>query len=94
VTANPENATQWNIASGTIPAMPAVAESAAIAEAMPWVPKALSILPYGEYLGSMPDRDLVVYEIIYPHILNVLQGVETIDQALEAIDAEANSTFE
>jgi multiple sugar transport system substrate-binding protein len=94
VTANPENATQWNIASGTIPAMPEVAESAAIAEAMPWVPKALSILPYGEYLGSMPDRDLVVYEIIYPHILNVLQGVETIDQALEAIDAEANSTFE
>ena len=58
------------------------------------MPKALSILPYGEYLGNMPDRDLVVYEIIYPHILNVLQGVETIDQALEAIDTEANSTFE
>jgi multiple sugar transport system substrate-binding protein len=94
VTANPDNASQWNIASGTIPAMPAVAESAAIAEAMPWVPKALTILPYGEYLGNMPDRDLVVYEIIYPHILNVLQGVETIDQALEAIDTEANSTFE
>lgn len=94
VTANPDNASQWNIASGTIPAMPAVAESAAIAEAMPWVPKALEILPFGEYLGSMPDRDLVIYEIIYPHILNVLQGVETIDQALEAIEAEANSTFE
>ena len=94
VTTIPENATQFNIASGTIPAMPAVAESTEIAEAMPWIPKAVSILPYGEYLGSMPDRDLVVYEIIYPHILNVLQGVETIDQALEAIDNEANSTFE
>lgn len=94
VTAVPENAAQFNIASGTIPAMPEVAESAEIAAAMPWVPKALAILPYGEYLGNMPDRDLVVYEIIYPHILNVLQGVETIDQALEAIDAEANSTFE
>lgn len=94
VTAVPENATQFNIASGTIPAMPEVAESAEIAEAMPWVSKALEILPYGEYLGNMPDRDLVVYEIIYPHILNVLQGVETVDQALQAIDAEANSTFE
>jgi multiple sugar transport system substrate-binding protein len=94
ITADPVNATQWNIASGTIPAMPAVAESTEIAAAMPWVPKALAILPYGEYLGNMPDRDLVMYEIIYPHILNVLQGVETIDQALEAIDAEANSTFE
>ncbi|MBN2388329.1 MAG: extracellular solute-binding protein [Anaerolineales bacterium] len=92
-TASVDNAAQWNIASGTIPAMPAVAESAEIAEAMPWIPKALDILPYGQYLGNMPDRDLVVYEIIYPHILNVLQGVETIDQALETIDAEANSTF-
>jgi multiple sugar transport system substrate-binding protein len=94
ITADPANAKQWNIASGTIPAMPAVAESAEIAEAMPWVPKALDILPFGQYLGNMPDRDLVMYEIIYPHILNVLQGVETIDQALEAIDTEANSTFE
>jgi hypothetical protein len=34
-----------------------------------------------------------MYEIIYPHILNALQGVETVDQALEAIDTEANSTF-
>src|SRR4030042_562348 len=94
VTANPANATQWNIASGTIPAMPAVAESAEIASAMPWVPKALDILPFGQYMGNMPDRDLVMYEIISPHILNVLQGVETIDQALEAINTEANSTFE
>jgi multiple sugar transport system substrate-binding protein len=94
ITADPANAMQWNITSGTIPAMPAVAESAEIAAAMPWVPKALDILPFGEYLGNMPDRDLVMYEIIYPHILNVLQGVETVDQALEAIDTEANSTFE
>ncbi len=94
VTADAANARQWNIASGTIPAMPAVAESAEIASVMPWVPKALDLLPFGQYLGNMPDRDLVVYEIIYPHILNALQGVETVDQALQAIDTEANSTFE
>jgi multiple sugar transport system substrate-binding protein len=94
VTANPDNAKQWNIASGTIPALPAVAESAEVAEAMPWVPKALGLLPFGAYLGNMPDRDLVMYEIIYPHVLNALQGVETVDQAIEAIDAEANSTFQ
>ena len=94
VTTDPANATQWNIASGTIPALPAVAESAEVAAAMPWIPKALDSLPFGQYMGNMPDRDLVMYEIIYPHILNVLQGVETVDQALEAIDTEANSTFE
>ena len=93
VTADAANATQWNIASGTIPAMTAVAQSAEIASVMPWVPKALDLLPFGQYLGNMPDRDLVVYEIIFPHILNVLQGVETVDQALQAIDTEANSTF-
>ena len=52
-----------------------------------------SLIEDGEYLGNMPDRDLIVYEIIYPHLLRVLQGVEKIDEALEAIDAEANGTF-
>lgn len=94
VTADVQNATQWNIASGTIPAMPAVAESSEIAAAEPWVAKMLPMLPYGQYLGNMPDRDRVMYEIIYPHILNALQGVETVDQAIEAIDVEANSTFQ
>ena len=94
ITTNPTIATKWNIASGTIPAMPAVAESPEIANAMPWIPRALQILPYGQYLGNMPDRDLTLYEILYPHILNVLQGVEEIDAALEAIDMEANSTFQ
>jgi len=94
VTADVKNATQWNITSGTIPAMPAVAESPEIAAAEPWVAKMLPMLPYGQYLGNMPDRDRVMYEIIYPHILNALQGVETVDQAIEAIDVEANSTFQ
>jgi multiple sugar transport system substrate-binding protein len=93
VTADAASATQWNIASGTIPAIPVVAEAAEIASAMPWVPKALTTLPFGQYLGNMPDRDLVVYEIIYPHLLNAMQGVETVDQALKAMETEANSTF-
>ena len=93
VTANADNALQWNIASGTIPAMPAVAKSDQVATEMPWVAKALEILPYGEYLGNMPDRDLVIYEIVYPHILNALQGLETVDEALQMMDDEANATF-
>jgi multiple sugar transport system substrate-binding protein len=91
---NIDSALQWNLTSGTIPASPEVAQSPKIAETMPWVAKALDILPYGRYLGSMPDRDLVVYEIIYPHILLALQEVETVDEALEKIDDEANATFQ
>jgi multiple sugar transport system substrate-binding protein len=89
----PANALKFNIASGTIPAMPAVAKAPEIAAQMPWVTKAMDILPNGEYLGNMPDRDLVMYEIIYPRILEALQGVKTVDETLQAIDTEANSTF-
>lgn len=93
VTADAHNALAWNLASGTIPAMPQVAQLPDIAKAMPWVAKALDILPYGRYLGAMPDRDLIIYDIVYPHILNALQGVETVDDALKAMDDEANATF-
>ncbi len=89
-----KNAEGWNIASGTIPALQEVAKSTVIAEKMPWVAEALGTLPYGEYLGNMPDRDLVIYEIIYPHLLGALQGTETVDEALQAIDTQANSTFQ
>lgn len=92
--AEPVNALQWNITSSTIPAIPENAESAQLATALPWISEELGQLPYGRYMGAMPDRDLVLYEVIYPHILNVLQGVEMVDQALETIDAEANATFQ
>jgi multiple sugar transport system substrate-binding protein len=93
VTTVNKNAEDFNIASGTIPALIEVSKSATIAEKMPWVAEALDTLPYGEYLGNMPDRDLVIYDIIYPHLLNALQGVESVDEALQAIDSESNSTF-
>lgn len=93
VTTDTKNALAWNLASGTIPAIPEVAKSSEIATQEPWVAKALDILPFGQYLGNMPDRDLVMYEIIYPRILEALQGVTSIDEALATIDTEANSTF-
>ena len=93
VTTDAKNALAWNLASGTIPAIPAVAKSSEIATQEPWVAKALDILPYGEYLGNMPDRDLVMYEIIYPRILEAMQGVSSVNDALATIDTEANSTF-
>lgn len=94
VAANKENAIQWNMGTMTIPAIKENAESDQMAEAMPWIEQELQLLPHGEYLGAMPDRDLVMYEVIYPHVLNVLQGLESVDDALQAIDAEANATFE
>jgi hypothetical protein len=50
----------------------------------------LDIFPYGEFIGRLPDRDLLFYEIVQPHISNAMLGVETIDDALAAIESEAN----
>ena len=93
---NEENALGWNIASGTLPALKANVEGDAgetlVSEFAHFGPF-LDILPHGLYMGSMPDRDLLWYDIMYPHILNVLQGAETVDDALSGMEQEANDSF-
>jgi multiple sugar transport system substrate-binding protein len=95
--ANPENALQWNLTSHTIPALRSLVEDEAnrdviLADA-PWLTDVFPLLAYGHYIGDMPDRDLVFYEIIYPYILDTLQGVMTVDEALLFIEEDANATF-
>jgi multiple sugar transport system substrate-binding protein len=94
---NADNAVQWNLASGTLPALRANAEGANADElvaAFPHFSPFLAVLPQAQYEGSFPDRDLVWYEITYPNILNFLQGNMTVDETLEAIEREVNETFE
>ncbi len=90
------NALQWNLASGTLPALQANAEGAnadqLVAE-FPHFGPFLQLLPYAQYEGAFPDRDLVWYEVTYPHILNFLQGNITLVETLEAIDREVNETM-
>lgn len=97
VALNADNAVQWNLASGTLPALKANAEGANAAELVAQFPHFapfLDVLPHAQYEGAFPDRDLVWYEITYPNILNFLQGNGTLDETLEAIDREVNETFE
>ncbi len=93
---NEENALNWNIGSGTLPALRANIEGAAaekLVNEFAHFGPFLDVLPYGQYMGSMPDRDLLWYDIMYPHVLNVLQGAETVDDALSAMEQEANESF-
>jgi len=92
--ANADNAKTWNVTTGTIPALKSVADDPTLLEELPWIAPDLPILQYGRYVGSLPDRDLFWYDIVYPHVLGVLQDTETIDEALAAIDTEANAMFE
>ena len=93
---NPDNAVQWNITSGTLPALKANATSAAgeklVAE-FPYFEPFLNILEYGQNEGMFPDRDLVWYEITYPRIINFLQGNATAEETLETIEREVNESF-
>ncbi|HXF64715.1 MAG TPA: extracellular solute-binding protein [Caldilineaceae bacterium] len=93
-TAEAENARVWNVATGTVPALKSVATDPSLLNDIPWIEASLQVLDYGRYVGPLPDRDLFWYEIVYPHILAMLQGSETVDQTLEAIDAEANAMFQ
>ena len=95
--ANAENALMWNQNSVTIPALKSLVEDeasrTALLESAPWLEQVLPLLESGQYIGDMPDRDLVFYDIIYPYILDTLQGVMTVDEALILIEEDANATF-
>ncbi len=93
-TANAESAKSWNIGTGTIPALKSVAADPELLSEAPWFEASLAVLDYGRYVGPLPDRDLFWYDIVYPHILGVFQETETIDEALEAIEAESNAMFD
>jgi multiple sugar transport system substrate-binding protein len=91
-----ENAVQWNLASGTLPALHANATGEAgeqlVAE-FPYFAPFLQILEFGRYEGQFPDRDLVWYEITYPQVLNFLQGNATAEETLESMEKAVNESF-
>jgi multiple sugar transport system substrate-binding protein len=96
VALDPENALRWNTESGTIPALRGNAEGAAATDLVVNYPQFgpfLDILQYGQYVGDIPDRDLVYYDVIAPHVLAVLQGTETVDDALAAMEREATESL-
>ncbi|MEX0985401.1 MAG: extracellular solute-binding protein [Actinomycetota bacterium] len=95
-TIDPENAAAFNLTSGSLPALVANGEGAgrdALVAEFPHFAPFFEILPDGQYVGNLPDRDLVWYDIAYPHLLAGLQGVESVDDMLAAMQREANETF-
>jgi multiple sugar transport system substrate-binding protein len=90
------NAADWNRTSGTLPALTENAEGAAkdrLTQAFPHFETWFDVLPNAQFVGQLPDRDKLYYDIIYNHGLAALRGDETIDEALQAMQTEANETF-
>ena len=93
---DPEQATQWNLTSGTLPALIENAEGTArdeLISAFPHFETWFEVLPNAQFVGQLPDRDKLYYDIIYNHGLAALRGDEAIPDALQAMETEANETF-
>lgn len=94
VAANADNALTWNLGTGTLPALQANAEGDGkdqLVAQMPYVEPFFGILGDAQYLGQVADRDRLFYKIIVPNVLDVLTDQESIDDALAAIEQEANT---
>jgi multiple sugar transport system substrate-binding protein len=91
-----DNAVQWNLASGTLPALKeniSGANAEALVAEFPYFEPFLGILEYGQYEGQFPDRDFVWYEVTYPTVLNFLQGNATLEETLQTIESEVQGSF-
>ncbi len=92
MTANEENALYFATTSTTIPSMKSLVETPdRLLAAMPWMKSALDLLPNGQFIGDVTDRDQLFYEIIYPAIIDAEDGNISVDDALAQINSEANT---
>ena len=91
MTAERANAAAFNGTTGTIPALKElVANPQDVLAQAPWIEPTFSVLPYGQYVGNMTDRDRFFYLIAYPAILQALQGSISADEAAQLIHKQAN----
>ena len=56
----------------------------------PWIEPTFKVLPFGNYIGNLTDRDRFFYQIAYPAILQALQGSMTAEEAAQTIHKQAN----
>lgn len=85
------NVLKFNSTSATIPAMKSVAADPKYVEAVPFASAVLPILDMGQYQGNLTDPDQLAYEIVYPTILDAIQGNLTAEEAANNINEAANA---
>jgi multiple sugar transport system substrate-binding protein len=91
LSANEENALAFATTTGTVPAYKSVAANPELTTAVPALASVLPILDKGIYQGDLVDAGLLAYEIIYPAILDALQGFQTAEEAAQSIHDQANA---
>jgi multiple sugar transport system substrate-binding protein len=89
--ADQANAFTFNSATGTVPALKSVAADPKLLVTAPFLAAVLPILEVGQYQGNLTDADQLAYEIVYPNILDAIQGLQTAEEAANNIHDQANA---
>jgi multiple sugar transport system substrate-binding protein len=88
------NAKQWNIGTGTVPALKSVAEDPTLLDDLDWLGPSLAVLPFGRFVGDLQDRDYVWYTVVYGRMLEALQGQHTPKEVLALMNEEINAMID
>lgn len=88
------NARQWNVGTGTVPALKAVAEDPSLLTEINWLGPSLKVLPYGRYVGNLQDRDFVWYNVVQTRITESLQKVRSVKETMKMMHDEANAMID
>jgi len=94
---NEDSLRTFNAATGTIPAMVAVAGNPGeILDKAPFVavPLRSDAMVNGRYIGPLGDRDRFFYEIININIEKAMLGELTVQEALQQIETSANELID
>lgn len=91
--AQPDNLRDWNIATFTIPSVKALANDPKILEAAPKVKAAFDVLPYGQWVGPVQDRDRF-WKSIHDAFTAVCLGKIDAPSALNQAEQEINAMID
>jgi multiple sugar transport system substrate-binding protein len=94
LTMNEANARQWNVATGTVPALVKVAEDPTLLNDLNWLAPSLKVLPYGRFVGMLQDRDYIWYNVIQTRVTECLQGIRSVDETMQMMNDEANAKID
>lgn len=91
--AQPDNAREWNIATYTIPALKSLQDDPAILEAAPDLQAAFNVLPFGQWVGPVQNRDRF-WEAIHDNFTLACMGEVDAETALMQAEQQINAMID
>jgi multiple sugar transport system substrate-binding protein len=88
------NAKQWNIGTGTVPALKSVAADPTLLDDLDWLGPSLAVLEFGRFVGDLQDRDYVWYTVVQARLTETLQGQHTPSEAVALMNQEINAMID